>query len=149
MTRAPDDYRVPKLLVRPWLDAVGAEDGYDPRSEYVEQFWLAILGPSTVVLLRRLAMALDQWPDGFECSTRELSWSLGLGHMGAGASFARILRRSEDFGMTSLQPDAELLVRRLMPPVPLRMVRRLPEWLQEAHREYRAYQRGPLTAALT
>lgn len=149
MSRVPDDYRVSKLVVRPWLDAPGADHGYDPRSEYVEQFWLALLGPSTVVLLRRLAMGLEQWPDGFECSTRELSWSLGLGHVGPGAAFGRVLRRSEDFGMTCLQPDSELMVRRLMPPVPLRMVRRLPVWLQEAHREYRRDQDTPLTGAVS
>jgi hypothetical protein len=146
VTRVPDEYRVSTLLVRPWLDAVGAEAGYDPRSEYAEHFWLPLLGPSTVALLRRLAMGLDQWPDGFECSTRELSWSLGLGRLGPGASFGRILRRSEDFGMARLEPDSQLLVRRLMPPVPLRMVRRLPVWLQEAHREY---QGAPLTGART
>lgn len=138
VSRVTDDYRVAKLLIRPWPDSGGPDEGYEPRSDYVEHFWLPLLGPSTVLLLRRLAMGLDRWPDGFECSTRELSWSLGLGHVKAASSLGRVLRRSEDFGMTCLQADSELLVRRLMPPVPPRMLHRLPPWLQESHRDYRA-----------
>jgi hypothetical protein len=35
------------LTVRPWPDGVIDALGHDPRSAYVEQFWLGILGPST------------------------------------------------------------------------------------------------------
>ena len=41
------------LTIRPWADPVIDRVGHDPRSSYVEQFWLAILGPSTTWLLRR------------------------------------------------------------------------------------------------
>lgn len=137
MTRVADEYRMARLVVRPWPGVGAGPEGYDPRSDYVEHFWLAVLGPSTVLFLRRLAMGLDRWPDGFECSTRELSWSLGLGRLGNGASLGRIIRRSGEFGMTSLEPGGQLLVRRLMPPLPPHMLRRLPVWLQEDQRRYR------------
>jgi hypothetical protein len=127
---------VPTLTVRPWVDPAADAVGYDPRSDYVEHFWLVLMGPSTTLLLRRLAMALDEWPDGFECSTRELSWSLGLGHSGQNTSLARTFRRSTEFGMTRLDRSGDMLVRRRLPPLPRHMVSRLPAWLQTAHRDY-------------
>ena len=33
------------LAVRPWPDPVIDALGHDPRSAYVEQYWLGILGP--------------------------------------------------------------------------------------------------------
>ena len=35
------------LQVRPWSDDVVDELGFDPRSSYVEDYWLGILGPSS------------------------------------------------------------------------------------------------------
>ena len=44
----------PKLRVEPWHDALIDEVGYDPRSDYVEAFWLPVLGPSTTWLAEAL-----------------------------------------------------------------------------------------------
>ena len=52
------------LRVTPWPDAVIDALGHDPRSPYVEQFWLSVLGPSTTWLLRRLATGLGS-PTGW------------------------------------------------------------------------------------
>ena len=41
------------LHIRPWSDDVVDKLGFDPRSSYVEDFWLPTLGPSTTWLLRR------------------------------------------------------------------------------------------------
>jgi hypothetical protein len=38
---------VPTLQILPWADPVIDQVGYDPRSRYVERFWLGILGPLT------------------------------------------------------------------------------------------------------
>ena len=35
------------LTIRPWPDPVIDSLGHDPRSHYVETYWLGILGPST------------------------------------------------------------------------------------------------------
>ena len=37
------------LHVSAWADPVLDRVGHDPRSAYVEQFWLGILGPSTTL----------------------------------------------------------------------------------------------------
>ena len=42
----------------PALDAIG----HDPRSAYVERFWLPLLGPSTTFLIRRITAALEASP---------------------------------------------------------------------------------------
>ena len=38
------------LTVKPWPDALIDTLGYDPRSRYVETFWLPTLGPPSVAI---------------------------------------------------------------------------------------------------
>ena len=33
-----------RATIRPWIDPVVDEHGHDPRSSYVEQFWLGVIG---------------------------------------------------------------------------------------------------------
>src|SRR5947208_16308105 len=52
------------LHIRPWPDPVIDAVGHDPRSTYVERFWLGVLGPSTPWLIRRIADGPDDQPAG-------------------------------------------------------------------------------------
>ena len=54
------------MRVTPWHDPVVDRRGHDPRSAYVEQFWLGVLGPTATWLLRRLVAGFDHQPDGYE-----------------------------------------------------------------------------------
>ena len=54
------------LHIRPWPDDVIDHMGHDPRSAYVEDYWLGLLGPSTTWLLRRLAAGFEYSPEGFD-----------------------------------------------------------------------------------
>jgi hypothetical protein len=109
--------------------------GYDPRAAYVEQFWLGILGPSSIWLLRRIAVGFDTWPDGFEIDLAETAAALGLGTSGRNSPFSRTLHRLIQFGMA--QPASfGLAVRRRLPPLTTRQVGRLPHRLQDAHRAW-------------
>src|SRR3954447_18606141 len=56
------------ITVVPWPDDVIDALGHDPRSNYVETYWLGTLGPSTTWLLRRLVAGLDTEPNGYEMS---------------------------------------------------------------------------------
>jgi hypothetical protein len=38
------------LTIRPWPDALIDTLGYDPRSRYVETFWLPTLGPPSIAI---------------------------------------------------------------------------------------------------
>jgi len=130
--REPD--ASPLLLVEAWLDPVIDEVGHDPRSSYVETFWLPVLGPSTCWLLRHLTARLQDSPDGVELDVEETARALGLGErMGPNAPFARTLKRCVDFGMAEWRGPWHLAIRRRLPPLARRHLRRLPESLQARH----------------
>ncbi len=125
------------IAVRPWPDGVLDALGHDPRSSYVEQFWLGILGPSTTWLLRRLAAGLEANPAGFELSLADTASALGLGAKGGRHSpFIRALTRCCQFDLAEGRPDGTLAVRRKVPPLNRRQVLRLPPPLQAAHQQW-------------
>ena len=66
------------LHVSAWADPVLDRVGHDPRSAYVEQFWLGVLGPTATWLLRRLVAGFDHRPDGYELDVAATARSLGL-----------------------------------------------------------------------
>jgi len=122
------------LTVRPWPDPVIDAVGHDPRSHYVEQFWLGVLGPSTTWLLRRLATELEAQPAGFELPLADTARALGLGDKGGKHSpFVRALGRCVQFELARPDGDDVLAVRRKIPPLSRRQVLRLPAALQDAH----------------
>src|SRR5579875_2317088 len=132
---------LPNLTIRPWPDPVVESAGVDARSDYVEKFWLPLLGPSATWLVRRLAEGLEVNAGGYECSPAELAWSLGLGRNGRSRTLLRTLRRGADFGVLRLDGQGELSARRKLAPLSLRQIGRLPASLQEAHRVWQDHAR--------
>jgi hypothetical protein len=125
------------LVIRPWPDPVIDVLGHDPRSAYVERFWLGILGPSTTWLLRLLAAELEAAPDGCELDVAETASTLGLGTRGGRHSpFMRALVRCCRFDLAEVRGDGSVGVRRRVPPLNRRQLLRLPPSLQEAHRQW-------------
>jgi len=123
------------LNVRPLEDPVLTQLGHDPRSDYVERFWLSILGPSAVLFLRRLATHLDREPDGFELDLVECAQELGLGAKGGKHSpMWRTLDRICRFGLAT-RSGPNVALHRNLPPLTMRQVDRLPAHLQRAHTE--------------
>ncbi|MGO9195739.1 MAG: hypothetical protein ACLQK4_01255 [Acidimicrobiales bacterium] len=121
------------LRVEPWPDPVVDEMGHDPRSSYVETFWLPVLGPSTTWLLRRFASHLDDAPGGVVFEVEDLARRLGIGERsGPNSPFARTVKRCVDFQMAEWH-GASLAVRRHLPPLARRHLQRLPETLQAEH----------------
>src|SRR5437763_1125350 len=132
------------LTVVPWPDVVIDALGHDPRSPYVETYWLAVLGPSTTWLLRRLAFRLEAEPDGFSLDLAETARSLGLGAKGGRHSpFMRALGRCIAFGLARSETCNSLAVRRRLPPLNRRQVLHLPESLQHSHQRWQDAQLGP------
>lgn len=122
-----------RLFLRSWADPVIDLVGYDPRSPYVERFWLPVLGPSTIWLLRRLASLLEERPGGSVVETARLARELGIGERtGPAAPFARTVKRCVDFQMARWE-EPVLMVRRRLPPLANRHLRRLPEALRAEH----------------
>ncbi len=124
------------LTVRAWIDPVVDNLGHDPRSGYAERFWLAVLGPSCLLLLRRLSGGLEQTPDGFELVCREWAAELGLGMKGGKhGPFWRAVERACRFRAAQRNGDL-LVVRRRLPPLSARQVERLPDHLRDQHRDW-------------
>jgi hypothetical protein len=129
------------LTIRPWVDPIIDDIGHDPRSTYVERFWLAVLGPSTTFLLRYLVDRLEAAPEGYELDLAQCATALGLGRLqNAGAAFPRTVGRACQFGAARLPGGPVLEARRRLPPLTPRQLRRLPgdrqaehaRWLEEA-----------------
>ena len=131
------------LQVRPWHDTVVDRVGHDPRSAYVETFWLGILGPTATWLLRHLASGLATSPEGFELDLAATAGALGIGwELGRSNPLNRALQRLAVFGMA--QPHGTTLaVRRRVPPLARRQLARLPEHLQLLHQVWAAERPEP------
>ncbi len=124
-----------ELWVEPWVDLC-PDDGrsYHPKSPYVEFFWLGVLGPSATWLIRRLAMQLEQFPDGVTVNTAEIASELGLGGRSAlHAAFNRAFERCCRFRLMQRGRHGTLFVRMRLPSLTVRMVERLPPRLKLAH----------------
>ena len=139
------------ITVKPWLDPVVDVLGHDPRSRYVETFWLPTLGPTAVLLLRHLADRFDRTPEGLELTVADTSHALGVGQRdGASSPIVRTLRRLVQFDLACEDPMSDLIaVRRTIPPVAARHLRRLPAEVQAQHAEWAEPQgdEAPLAAA--
>ena len=136
MRPAPVLDPVDSLSVVPWPDPVIDAVGHDPRSTYVETFWLGILGPSTTFLMRHLVTSLEAaGEDGFDLPLGVTARRLGLGDKtGRHGPFLRSIARLVQFELAELVDAGETLaVRRRVPPLNRRQVLRLPELLQAAH----------------
>jgi hypothetical protein len=141
-TAVPHPARSETLLIRPWPDEVIDALGFDPRSNYVEKYWLGVLGPSTTWLLRRLAADLEASPAGFELDLAETAYRLGLGaRLGRDAPFVRALTRCVQFGMARHEGRDGLGVRRKLPPLNRRQLMRLPPSLQTEHERWQDAER--------
>ena len=129
------------IAIRPWEDEALERTGFDPRSPYVERFWLGIIGPSTTWLLRRIAAGFDAAPAGFDMSLAETARALGLGdRSGRNSPFFRTLNRMVQFELARVSSGGELEVMRRLPPLSRRQTSRLSPALQEAHERWMAEQ---------
>jgi len=70
---------VERLKVFAWCDPEVDHAGHDPRSTYVERFWLPVLGPTCLWLLRNLSAALEVSPGGLDLDIEHTARQIGLG----------------------------------------------------------------------
>ncbi len=138
------------LRVTPWTDPVLDLVGHDPRSWYVETFWLPTLGPTALLLLRHLADRFERTPGGITLPVADTAAALGLGPRdGEHSPLVRTLTRLQQFDLAQRAADDSVAVRRTLPPVHRRHVRRLPVPLQATHADWVAGQtaNGPVDLA--
>ena len=116
-----------------WNDPTIDTIGFDPRSPYVEIYWLAVLGPSSILAVRRMAEWLEDKPSGIEITLEDLAQSLGLGRsIGRNSPIVRTLQRLLMFGLAAIAWDTYAL-RRTIPPLSVSQQRHLPGYLAARH----------------
>lgn len=130
------------IRVKPWPDPVLDVLGHDPRSWYAETFWLPTLGPTALLLMRHLADRFEQTPEGVDLPIADTAGALGLGPKeGPNSPLMKSLIRLHKFELACTDDEATTIsVRRSLPPVQRRHVRRLPAPLQARHAEWVAGQ---------
>ena len=128
-----------ELWVEPWNDLCqNSNRGHHPRSPYVELFWLGVLGPSATWLIRRLALRLEEAPEGVVVNTAEIAGEIGLGGRQAlQSAFERAFERCCRFGLMQRGRHNTLFVRTRLPDLSARMAERLPSRLRALHDVWR------------
>ena len=120
-------------MVRRLTDPSVEGRGFSVRSLYTEAVLLPILGPASVLCLRRLGACAASRPAGVELDTRALARDLGLGdQLTRNSAITRTLNRLCQFDMAHWS-GAELSVRTTVAPLPSRYLLRLSPELRSLH----------------
>ena len=121
------------LWIEPWRDLITEENGHDPRSRYVERYWLGVVGPTAGWLMRHVAHEFDKSPEGFELSVPDIALQLGISpKAGPRGGLHRTLHRLVMFRLAA-EGHAGFAIRRRLPLLNNAQLRRLPEHLQRSH----------------
>lgn len=107
-----------RLTVHAWRTPID-HIGHDHRSPYAERFWLPIIGPTCLFLLRCLAYGYDDNPDTLILSRGALGQQLGLnrdnGGTGKHSPLSRAFQRLEMFRLATQAAPNVVSVRVAMP----------------------------------
>jgi hypothetical protein len=106
--------------------------GFPLDHPYVERCWAPVLGPSSVLLLRRMPELFRASPDPV-VPLDELGRSLGLGGTGEHSAIRRTLDRLVQFRFASWAGPGELDVYTEVPPLGPRHLDRVPESTRRVH----------------
>ena len=136
-TTPPDQEPAPApattVMIRPWLDPLVDETGHDPRSLYVETFWLGVLGPTATWVMRRLTAGLVGHDDGYRVDLASTAKAMGLSFTpGRSSPFSKALQRCTMFGLAHQTSDG-FAIRRRVPTVAHRHLRRMPDAVRHEH----------------
>lgn len=116
------------------LATAGTARQHHARSTYVETFWLPFIGPTSTLLLRRVAAWLDAAPGGVDVDRQQLAAELGCpGGLGRHSALQRTLERLCRFELATFLTGDAYLIRLYLPTLPAWRVARLPNHLIAAH----------------
>ena len=121
------------VTVTAWIDPLVEATGHHPRSIYVEQFWLPVIGPTALLSYRRISDHLAANPHGFDLDLGELARGMGMSYRpGANSAFAKAINRLTMFGIAHSTPTG-IALRRRVPNVAYRQLHRLTDNMQQQH----------------
>jgi hypothetical protein len=121
------------LTVYPWTQPRFEQWGHHIHSDYVERFWLPVLGPSSIVLARHIGANFDEGGTAYECDTHTMAASIGT----SPSQLVRVIHRLVSFGQATYNPGSRriLALRTHWAPLSAHSIKRLPAHLAELHRE--------------
>jgi hypothetical protein len=123
--------------------------GFALDDPYVEQVWAGVIGPSALLVLRRLPVLWREREPAL-VDLRELGQSLGLGPLLARSGRTwRTIERLVGFGMAHWLPGNELGVRTQVAPLNPRELARAAEWTRQVHNRLLGRHLDRLTLAHT
>ena len=123
----------------PLFDSTLDRVGFPLEHPYVEEVYASVLGPSSVLFLRRAGRLLAEHPEGVSLDVVELSRSLGLGvradadDVGRHSPLRRTMDRLVRFRMAAWRGEDHLGVHPKVPALERHRIARLPETVQGAH----------------
>lgn len=123
----------------PLFDPTLERVGFPLDHPYVERVYCSVLGPSSVLLLRRAGELFAEHPQGLRVDVVDLSRSLGLGvpagavDVGRNSPLRRTMDRLVRFRMAAWRGDDRLGIHPKLPALERHRVARLPEPVQAAH----------------
>ena len=121
-----------EIFVSEWADPVINTSGFDACGEYVETYWLGVIGPSATWVLRFLSRELEVFPNGYCIDLNDTAAALGLAFRQGSGSLERAIQRCATFGLVAQLPQT-LAVRKRVPALTKRQLLRLPTVLQHSH----------------
>ena len=146
------------IRILPWNDAIVDANGFDPRSNYVETFWLSTLGPTVTWLIRFTAYLLDKHPQGMVIDPDDISLRIGIGTgTGRNSALMKAIRRCIRFELARLPQlipsqcndtasqhpsnhcTLTLEVRRKLPALPTGYLNKLPGEVRLLHSQFYTY----------
>jgi hypothetical protein len=137
--RSPLEVRVHRSLsVSPLVDPTLERVGLPLEHPYIEQVWLSVVGPTSVLALRHLGRQLEARPEGVTVDLVDLSRTLGLQakesvELGRNSQLGRTIERLVQFRFAAWLSEDRLGVHRKVPAVSTHRVERLPESVRADH----------------
>ena len=123
----------------PLFDPTLERVGFPLDHPYIERVYCSVLGPSSVLLLRRAGQLFTEHPEGLRVDLVDLSRSLGLGvrpdadDLGHHAPLRRTMDRLVRFRTAAWRAEDRLAIHAKLPALERHRVARLAEPVQAAH----------------
>lgn len=122
------------LSVQMWADPPQPGPGIDLRSRYADHFWVPVIGPTAMYLLRVLARNLGREPGGVSIPVSDLMAELGLDRPSGRSEIVRALDRLMVHGLVAAGEGGSVVVRLDLPYLSQIEVERLAPHIAVAHR---------------
>jgi hypothetical protein len=120
------------LCLEPWAQPHFDRWGSEPRSTYVERFWLPVIGPSSLVLARSITTGFESNNGSYRVDASHQATAIGV----SPSQLRRVLDRLVVFGVAkTLGPDM-FCIRTMWPVIGSGAIRQLTASLHQQHSDW-------------